>query len=675
MRRLSAIIGIIAVSTVLAEGVRVIGQARGQGLPPSPPAGRGGPPAQPPTPPVTTGVILGQVVDGKDSRPVGGAIVSLSGGNLPTITMVNGRQMAGPSASPSSPRRVLTDGQGRFMFYNLTASSYTVTATAPGYLGGSYGQTTPSGPSRQLTLKEDQKIGDIKVSIWKNATVSGTVVDEVGEPAVGVPVTVMRRMATGLGVRFGGGPQTRTDDRGMYRIAGLAPGDYVVSIRSSTATMPSSVIDTFQSLSAGRGNNPASQALSQRLSASGAPGPSQTGVRVGDVYFQENFQQRGASGPPPADDGRIFVYPTMYFPAAAKVSDASVLSLGAGDEPSNVDFQLRLSQTFKVSGAVISADGAAANLGVRLFPSNMDAFQSDNSLDVASTATEADGKFTFLGVPPGSYVVKVLSIPRPVGMNGPQPPGTTQSPTPSTDPTLFAEASISVGDVDVTDVSLALKVGPRVSGRVEFDGSAQKPVLGAMPQRVNVNLTPADGRSVNGPILPPVINASGQFTTMSLPPGKYLLTANAPGWVLKSAISGGRDISQIPVDLQDTDASGIVVTFFDRPAQLSGIVHTSGGDIDATAMVLIFPADYRQEIESGISPRRLRSVRAGSDGRYTTSGMLPGEYYVAAVTENSMDASDITRMLNAVAGLATRVTLAESEKHTQDLTSRQVQVR
>jgi hypothetical protein len=232
---------------------------------------------------------------------------------------------------------------------------------------------------------------------------------------------------------------------------------------------------------------------------------------------------------------------------------------------------------------------------------------------------------------------------------------------------------IVVGEADLSGLSVPLRTGPRLSGRVEFDGTPSAQAAPRTPQ-IMVSLIPADGRSMAGGIMPAVANADGQFTTMSVPPGRYLINASAPGWMLKAAIVNGRDVSETPLDLDANDVSGVTVTFFNRPAQLTGTVHDSRGNPDEASTVLLFPADYRSWIQDGMSNRRLRTARSTANGRFSIGGLLPGDYLLIAVNDATGSANG-PEIIEAIAPLAVRVSLGESARQTQDLTTVQVPVR
>ena len=109
-----------------------------------------------------------------------------------------------------------------------------------------FGRQRPEGPSRQLELAENQRKTDAIVRLWRFGVISGTVTDESGEPMIGVTVRAMRRIYAGGRPRLGAGPQGTTDDRGMYRIASLPAGDYVVVMPNTTTTVANSAIDAYR---------------------------------------------------------------------------------------------------------------------------------------------------------------------------------------------------------------------------------------------------------------------------------------------------------------------------------------------------------------------------------------------------------------------------------------------
>jgi hypothetical protein len=163
---------------------------------------------------------------------------------------------------------------------------------------------------------------------------------------------------------------------------------------------------------------------------------------------------------------------------------------------------------------------------------------------------------------------------------------------------------------------------------------------------------------------------------MSLPPGRYMITANAPRWTLRSVMVGGRDVASQPLDLSGGDVSGLVVSFFDRPAMMTGIVRDSRGLPDPSALVVALSSDYRSLMDNAMNARGLRTVHTSADGRYTLTGLLPGDYLVAAVNENALsDASNPTTAIQTIAGTATRITIADNDRKTQDLLTTTIHVR
>src|SRR5262249_54006870 len=130
-------------------------------------------------------------------------------------------------------------------FHDLPAASFSLSVTASGYASGAYGQSRPNGPSRPVTLAEGQRLGDVKVRLWKLAAIDGTVVDELGEPAVGVSVRAFRRSTANGRTQFSAASAATTDDRGEFRLSTLVPGDYVIALPQTQVTMPVPIVQSM----------------------------------------------------------------------------------------------------------------------------------------------------------------------------------------------------------------------------------------------------------------------------------------------------------------------------------------------------------------------------------------------------------------------------------------------
>jgi hypothetical protein len=573
------------------------------------------------------------------------------------------------------PRRVLADSDGRFVFRDLPQGTYSVSTQLSGYLGGSFGQKRPGGSSTQIELSDGERDGGVAIKMWKFAVVTGTVLDEAGEPIIGVQVRALRRTLSGGKRRLQqSGGQGTTDDRGIYRLSNLTPGEYVLVMPTTQTTMPVATIDAYQ-LAMQKGG-PASAEWNRAQQESGAPYPDSSGTRVGNFVLQSSGFPRSATAPTPTEDGRVLSYPTVFYPEATTSARAAVITVASGEEKVGVDFQLRLVPTVRISGTVTGPDGPAANLGLHLVPADSD----DQSLyeDVATTVVDPEGKFSFLGVPAGAYIIRATRIPRPTAvqvqttvLNGVVTTLTSRGAGPGQaqqqgEPTLWASMPVATGDTDVTGIAISLRTGLKVTGRLEFDGSSPKPTAQQL-QQAQVRLSAMDVQ-FNGPTPSGRVETDGQFTTGGFPPGRYMLSAGGSfgqNWILKSVMIGGRNAADSPFDLEG-DVTGAIVTFTDRPAALSGTVRSStNGEPDPNAMVILFPTDNREW--TGGQGLHMRALRTNKLGAFNMPRMLAGDYYLVAISEEQAADWQDPKFLQSLAGLATQIRLTEGDKHTQDL--------
>ena len=647
--------------------------------------------APPPNDAPPTGLILGQTVDGTTGKPVGGVIVSLNGGgpSAAAPTLAPGEL---PARLPQSPHRVVSDGQGHFVFHGLPQGVYTLSGTKNGYADTAFGRRSASDlGGRPIVLRDGELRGDLSLPIWRMGTVSGTVVDEAGEPLIGVQVQVLQRSTSGGRVRFRQEGTPTTDDRGVYRVS-VAPGSYLVGVVSTQATVPMSLVAAMDNaVQADDRANLRNELM--RSYGVGAVRVTSGGQRVGSWLLQTpGFSVTGGEGLAlPVRGNRVSVYPTVYYPSAATPADASLVTVGSGEDRAGVDFQLQPVPGVGVSGTLSGPNGPEPNTAIDLVPPGADALQRDDTFQAAATVTDGSGAFVFLGVPAGTYAVRVLKMPRrPTGpprtvtvirtagggmiassTGGPAPP----PPIPE-EPTLWATMPLTVGNQDLDGLALLLHEGARVSGQIRFDGSAAPPASERV-RLMTVQVEPADGRTTSpSQVLMGrgVFDVNGQFNTYQFPPGRYVVRALGalPGWTFDRAELNGQNVTDSPLEIGGRDVTGVSLIFTDRPAGLSGTVRsTQGTDADATVVVL--PEQPSLWTDYGQTPRRLRTTDVRTDGRYTFSNLPAGDYLVVAL-HSPLPADWLAEsFLSKIAGLGTRVPIGNGEHPAQDLEAKEVQ--
>jgi hypothetical protein len=525
--------------------------------------------AQTPAPPRPGGLVMGVVVDSLTDKPVPAAIVTIG------------------------TNRVRTDDEGRFVVADLPRGNYAIEASKAGYFDGAYGRRRPEGPSATLALGADERIGDLRIPVFKSGAISGQVLDEIGDPVVGAEVTVLVRSWVGGRLVLTRGDSVLTDDRGAYRIGGLGAGEFVVA------------------------------AIVKSL--------------------------------PVIRNGVNFIYPVHYFPGITTIEQSTPVTLKVGDDHSGVDIALRLSAAFKVSG-ILKTPSAPQTGVVTLTPAG-DELGAVN-LSAADATSEPNGRFEFLAVPTGGFVARSIVRPPPVR--------TTNSLAPTQ--LMWAAAPVFVNDADVRNLEVLLRNGFRIAGRVIFDLSPGRGAAFEARRGLTIALESPDVdiRSL-GDAGRAMVDVSGFFYTSELPPGRYFLRFDnpPPGWSVRQIMVSGRDVSNAPLRL-DSDVTSVTVTLTNQPTDLAGVVRSNQGMLEG-ATVLVFPRDRSTWIDFGRRPLGLRATRSSRDGSFHVTGLPPGDYLVIAVDDEAAVDWQQPKRLEALAPLASPVSLAKGESRQVDL--------
>lgn len=564
-----------------------------------------GPPQAPPagSPSVD---LYGRVVDGATRAPIPDAVVTLSG-------------------RPGGPLRVIVDPEGRFVFHNVSAGPAAISATHLGYFGSGNGDRDPAAPPRILNVVPGQEPGSLTLSLWKLGAISGAVIAD-GAPLVATEVRALRRTLVAGTWRFTTASTTMTDDRGRYRLSGLAPGEYIVVTQPDREPETSLLVSVL--------------AATPALSA--------------DVMAAATSSGRGV----PDRDASIKTYGAMFFPSVTTAALATRLTIDAGSDRAGVDFHLRSTRTFRVAGQLSGVNGPAEGFVVRLLPA--DGSIDGDAIEIAAAACDTDGRFELPNIPPGKYIVAVVARPPAPPQPPAPPPGSgppLAAPLPG-EPTWWARTPLTVAAADITTLNVPVHKGFSVSGRVEFAGQIPAPSATELGQ-IAVRLDSADAAALpNTPAWRGLVSADRSFSTMSVPPGRYFVrVTTAPrGWTLESARAGSHDALDEAIEITAANIDDVVVRFADRPlGNLTGTVQDAAGATVADAPILIFPATRTGALDTSNQARRFKQVRSSTAGTFGVGGLPAGTYLVVAAPDVPATEWQDVKRLDALAAQATRV--------------------
>lgn len=294
------------------------------------------------------GAVLPPVVPAVADGSVGGTVVAEGAASEPLVGVdveIHARDQGLEVA-----KATITGEGGHFLFEGLPSGTYVVTLARAGFLPSLHGSALPDDVQDvTVNLQDGQALDDLALTMVPAAAISGRVTDDAG---TGMPEALVEA------VRFSGStgsaPLTRrdvaycrTDDRGNYRLYGLAPGRYVVSGMSA-----------FES--------------------------AEIGTR-------------------PGSEAADAAYSPTYFPGTSDPAAAVPIAVGPGGDDSGINFQLVAATPATLGGTVRRADGAPpGRTEIRLI--GREPFVAGR-IDRRIVLSEGQAAFRFKGVPAGSYTL------------------------------------------------------------------------------------------------------------------------------------------------------------------------------------------------------------------------------------------------------------------------------
>jgi hypothetical protein len=553
-----------------------------------------------------------------------------------------------------------------------------------------YGASRPARPGTPITLPDGHHLTDVAMRLPRGAVISGTVTDDEGQPVFGVVVRAMR-LTMQQGVRaFSPSPYIdTTDDRGQYRLFGLLPGEYAIvaqprltagEVRAMTDEEIRAVMNALEQ------RRVQAQVQAQQAQAfSGVAGgpPMQAGQKPApnaDAY--------------PSDDNAVTVaYAQVLYPGVTSPAQASTVTVAAGEERSGIGFPLRLVRTARIEGTVSTPTGIPPQrVQLMLTPAD-GASMPGLSLTSMRTTPAPDGTFSFTGVQPGQYTINAQASEGQAGGRGggregapatmmfqaqaaaggaPEPMVIVGGPSGGS--AFWGQAEVSVDGSPVRGVALTLQPGMTITGKIEFRSSRISPPADLTRVRLNVMPAPAPGATRIMMGAPSVqVGADGRFVISGVVPGQYRITGQAPlapgstpgvNWTMASVVANGRDALDDTFDVAPGQGIGdVLITFVDVTQEVGGTLQDATGRPAPAYTIVVVPA----EEALWASPRRIRAVRPGTDGRFTVPNLPVGSYRLAAVTDIEQGEERSTAFLEQLVPASVPFTLAIGQRHTQDL--------
>lgn len=380
------------------------------------------------------GAILAAGIAAAQLEPgavVGGTITNqVTGGPVRKAEVVLSRVDVRPNER-RAPLRMRTDEQGRYLFPDVPSGHYRVLANAEGFEQVAYGARSSEQPGRLLLLGPNETMLDANVALRPTGVVTGTVLDQNGDPVKNAQVSLLQSMYQRGKPLYIPAAQGQTDDRGRYRVFGIRAGRYRVM---AAAQVPQSFGAMFYPNAARFADatvlhiTPGKEfpGIDFRLAPVGA-------VRVkGRVTAPANIGQEAPvslqfirsdlpgqfqhnSGMSLAGPAYSFVredlQPGHYLIAAElrqgnRIYRASEeMDIGVGG---NENLVLTLEPPVTLKGQIRFEGATPAKPEVRLMPGGNLPFGGEQPVAVI----QPDGSFTIADVPAGPWDIDVPSIPR-----------------------------------------------------------------------------------------------------------------------------------------------------------------------------------------------------------------------------------------------------------------------
>ncbi|HZT59563.1 MAG TPA: carboxypeptidase regulatory-like domain-containing protein [Pyrinomonadaceae bacterium] len=279
--------------------------------------------------------------DSKEPAIVAGRI-TLEGRGVAGVLVTLMSSQYGQQVRPTA--KATTDAEGRYRMTDVPAGSYFLNPFAPAYVVSG---VNPSEwqPGRRLDLAPGEKLESLDFTLERGGVVTGRVTDPEGRPLVEAMVRVMAAdEADRKKPRFAVPMFAfETDDRGVYRLYGLAPGRYL--------------------------------------------------IYVGEAQ-EDGIVRVGVGG----------YFPRTFYGDTSEINQAKPVEVKPGDETAGIDIKLgKPAKTYAASGRVVDEQGQPVAGASIMFGRVSAENRFSGGFGADGTKANERGEFKLNNLPPGRY--------------------------------------------------------------------------------------------------------------------------------------------------------------------------------------------------------------------------------------------------------------------------------
>jgi hypothetical protein len=495
---------------------------------------------------------------------ISGTVVDSAGGQ----PLSNTRVAIAPVSQRDAFTTVVTGDDGRFFFPSLAPGKYTLTAQRRGYLTQAFNQHEQFSSS--IAVGPDLESGNLVFRLTRECAISGTVIDEHGDPLRDAQVTLFQSALSGGSKAIRQRAVAITDNEGSYRFAHLQSGRYFIAVAGepwyAQRPTPPNNANTF--VADGNNLNVSSVGVS-----AGKPEP-----------------VPAAEEPPSPLD---VAYPVTFYSGVTDAASASAIVLGSGGTVS-ADVTLHPVPALHIRVVAGNSDPEQQFYGVlqeRVFGG---VFIHVRTQSVAI----APGVMEMQGVAPGHYIMKTN------GWSGSQfQPG--------------QEREVDVTGNGELDTTRSSSFAP-FTATFHFEAAA--------PARTQAFIQLRDKKSARF--------FGGRFNDKNeaeiqegVAPGSYEVSfqTNQDVFIKSLSATGGR-VTGRTLDIKGSGPVKLSLVVAQGEGTVRGTALREDKPI-AGVMVLLAPADPAN------NQALFRRDQSDSDGTFTLANVVPGRYTVLAIQD------------------------------------------